>query len=62
MCEMEAKKIKFVLVIQIAFSILPFVQCKEVCEIHATIIRRIENEGFHRYESINIADGVGWSL
>ncbi|PSN41742.1 hypothetical protein C0J52_16920 [Blattella germanica] len=24
------------------------VRCSEVCEIHATIIRRIENEGFHR--------------
>lgn len=48
MCEMEAKKVECILVIQIAFSILPFVQCKEVCEIHATIIRRVENEGFHR--------------
>ena len=48
MCEMGAKKVECILVIQIAFSILPFVQCKEVCEIHATIIRRIENEGFHR--------------
>jgi hypothetical protein len=48
MCEMEAKKVEWILVIQIAFSILSLMQCKEVCEIHATIIRRIENEGFHR--------------
>jgi hypothetical protein len=48
MCEMEAKKVEFILVIHIALSILPFVQCEEVCEIHATIIRRVENEGFHR--------------
>lgn len=48
MCEMETKKVECSLVIQIVFFILPVVQCKEVCEIHATIIRRIENEGFHR--------------
>lgn len=50
-CEMKTKRVlsaKWVFVIQIALFIVCGVQCNEVCEIHATIIRRIENEGFHR--------------
>lgn len=48
---METKRAfstKWVFLIQIALLIVCAVQCNEVCEIHATIIRRIENDGFHR--------------
>lgn len=51
MCEMKTKRglsAKWVFAIQIALLIVCGVQCNEVCETHATIIRRIKNEGFHR--------------
>ncbi|XP_021934396.1 phosphatidylinositol-glycan biosynthesis class X protein isoform X2 [Zootermopsis nevadensis] len=40
--------VEWILIIQLAFCILSVVRCNEICEIHATVIRRIENEGFHR--------------
>lgn len=51
-CKMETKgelSVEWIPIIHIAFCILCVVQCDEICEIHATVIRRIENEGFHRY-------------
>lgn len=50
-CEMRTRRAFSsgrIFLIQIALSAVCVVQCKEVCDIHATIIRRIENEGFHR--------------
>jgi hypothetical protein len=44
-CELS---VEWILIIQVAFCILCVVQCNEICEIHATVIRRVENEGFHR--------------
>ena len=46
-CEFEMKG-EFTFLLTILTLIISAVKPHEVCEIHATIIRRVENEGFHR--------------